>query len=60
MLEGHRTELSETGLGDEAQVITSGSIRPCERDPNMVVHPEGMWCSGVQVSDTPGSSASTS
>jgi (2Fe-2S) ferredoxin len=25
----------------------------CERGPNMVVYPEGIWYSGVQVADVP-------
>ena len=53
VLEALRAELSKAGLGDEVQVTTSGSIGLCERGPNMVVYPEGMWYAGVQVADIP-------
>jgi (2Fe-2S) ferredoxin len=53
VLETLRAELGKAGLGDEVQVTTSGSIGLCERGPNMVVYPEGVWYSGVQVADVP-------
>jgi (2Fe-2S) ferredoxin len=51
VLDTLRAELGKAGLGDEVQVTTSGSIGLCERGPNMVVYPEGVWYSGVQVAD---------
>ncbi len=53
VLEALRAELGKTGLVDEVQVTTSGSIGLCTRGPNMVVYPEGVWYSGVQVADVP-------
>jgi NADP-reducing hydrogenase subunit HndC len=53
VLEALRAELGKSGLGDVVQVTTSGSIGLCERGPNMVVYPEGVWYSGVQVADIP-------
>jgi (2Fe-2S) ferredoxin len=53
VLEALRAELGKAGLGDEVQVTASGSIGLCERGPNMVVYPEGVWYSGVQVADVP-------
>ena len=53
VLEALRAELGKTDLGDAVQVTTSGSIGLCERGPNMVVYPEGVWYSGVQVADVP-------
>ncbi len=53
VLEALRAELGKTGLVDEVQVTTSGSIGLCTRGPNMVVYPDGIWYSGVQVADVP-------
>ncbi len=53
VLEALRAELGKAGLADEIQVTTSGSLGLCERGPNMVVYPEGVWYSGVQKSDVP-------
>jgi len=39
------------GLDDSVQVTTCGSLGPCERGPNMVVYPEGVWYSRVRVED---------
>ncbi len=51
VLEALRAELNKTGLGDDVQVTTSGSFGLCDRGPNMVVYPEGVWYSGVQKID---------
>lgn len=53
VLDALRKELAAQGLMDEVQVTTCGSIGLCERGPNMVVYPEGVWYSGVQVGDVP-------
>ncbi len=53
VLEALRAELGKTGLADEIQVTTSGSLGLCDRGPNMIVYPEGVWYSGVQKSDVP-------
>ncbi len=53
VLETLRAELGKAGLGDEVQVTTAGSLGLCERGPNLVVYPEGVWYSGVQVADVP-------
>ncbi len=53
VLDALRKELGAQGLGDEVQVTTCGSLGMCERGPNMVVYPEGVWYSGVQVADVP-------
>ncbi|HWQ56609.1 MAG TPA: methyltransferase [Bryobacteraceae bacterium] len=46
-----RREISKAGLADEIQVTTCGSLGLCERGPNMVVYPEGVWYSGVRAAD---------
>ena len=53
VLEALRAELGKTGLADEIQVTTSGSLGLCTRGPNMVVYPEGVWYSGVKKGDVP-------
>ncbi len=51
VLEELRAELGRTGLADEIHVTASGSLGLCERGPNMVVYPDGVWYSGVQKAD---------
>lgn len=53
VLDALRKELAEQGLMKEVQVTTCGSLGMCERGPNMVVYPDGIWYSSVQVSDVP-------
>ncbi len=48
-----RKEIAAQGLLGEVQVTTCGSRGMCERGPNMVVYPEGVWYAGVQVADVP-------
>lgn len=53
VLDALRKELAAQGLMNDVQVTTCGSLGMCERGPNMIVYPEGIWYSGVQVSDVP-------
>jgi len=46
-----RAAVREAGLDDDVQVTTCGSLGLCERGPNMVVYPEGVWYSRVRVED---------
>ncbi len=48
-----RAELGKASLGDEVQVTTCGSLGLCDRGPNMVVYPGGIWYSGVTPADVP-------
>jgi (2Fe-2S) ferredoxin len=52
VLDGLRKELVVQKLM-EVQVTTCGSLGMCERGRNMVVYPEGVSYSGVQVADIP-------
>ena len=52
-LDALRKELAAQGLIDVVQVTTCGSLGLCERGPNMVVYPEGVWYSNVQAADVP-------
>jgi (2Fe-2S) ferredoxin/predicted O-methyltransferase YrrM len=38
---------------EKVQITTCGSLGLCERGPNMVVYPEGIWYSGVKPEDVP-------
>jgi (2Fe-2S) ferredoxin/ubiquinone/menaquinone biosynthesis C-methylase UbiE len=49
VIEVLRREIAARGLADEVQVTVCGSLGMCERGPNMVVYPEGVWYSGVTV-----------
>jgi (2Fe-2S) ferredoxin/predicted O-methyltransferase YrrM len=48
-----RGEVAAQGLADQVQITPCGSLGLCERGPNMVVYPEGVWYSGVSASDVP-------
>jgi (2Fe-2S) ferredoxin/precorrin-6B methylase 2 len=51
IIEQLRIEIAKHGLADRVQVTTCGSLGLCERGPNMVVYPEGVWYSRVQPKD---------
>ena len=53
MIEALRREIAQRGLADEVQLTLCGSIGVCERGPNMIVYPEGIWYSGVRAEDVP-------
>jgi (2Fe-2S) ferredoxin/precorrin-6B methylase 2 len=46
-----RKEVAARGILDEVQITTCGSLGLCERGPNLVVYPEGVWYSGVRPED---------
>jgi (2Fe-2S) ferredoxin/ubiquinone/menaquinone biosynthesis C-methylase UbiE len=50
-IEALRQEVAARGLADEVQITTCGSLGACERGPNLVVYPEGVWYSGVRLED---------
>jgi len=53
VIEALRHEIAAQGLIDEVQITLCGSVGLCERGPNMVVYPEGVWYSAVQPKDVP-------
>jgi (2Fe-2S) ferredoxin/2-polyprenyl-3-methyl-5-hydroxy-6-metoxy-1,4-benzoquinol methylase len=53
VIEALRREIAARGLTDEVQVTLCGSLGLCERGPNMVVYPEGVWYSGLGPEDVP-------
>ncbi len=52
-IEALRREIAARHLGDEVQITVCGSLGVCERGPNIVVYPEGVWYSGVEPADVP-------
>ncbi len=48
-----RKEVAARGLMDAVQITLCGSLGVCERGPNLVVYPEGVWYSGVRAEDVP-------
>ena len=52
-LEALRKHVAVRGLLDDVQITTCGSLGMCERGPNLVVYPEGVWYSGVKPEDVP-------
>jgi NADP-reducing hydrogenase subunit HndC len=53
VLDALRAEVGKAGLDGDVQVTSCGSLGLCERGPNMVVYPDGVWYSGVTVEDVP-------
>jgi (2Fe-2S) ferredoxin/2-polyprenyl-3-methyl-5-hydroxy-6-metoxy-1,4-benzoquinol methylase len=51
VIDALRREIAARGLADEVQVTACGSLGLCERGPNLVVYPEGVWYSAVQPED---------
>lgn len=51
MIDELRRQIVAQGLGNDAQITTCGSLGLCERGPNMVVYPEGVWYSDVRAED---------
>jgi len=48
-----RKEVATRGLSDDVQITRCGSLGLCERGPNVVVYPQGVWYSGVGPDDIP-------
>jgi (2Fe-2S) ferredoxin/predicted O-methyltransferase YrrM len=53
VIDALRKELAARGLLDEVQVTVTGSLGLCERGPNWVVYPDGVWYSGITPADVP-------
>ena len=51
VLQKLRAEISARKLQKEIHVTACGSLGTCGHGPNMVVHPDGTWYSGVTVND---------
>ena len=53
MIDALRREIAARGLMEEVQITVCGSLGVCERGPNLIVYPEGVWYSGVRTEDVP-------
>jgi (2Fe-2S) ferredoxin/precorrin-6B methylase 2 len=53
VIEALRKEVLTAGLSNDVQITTCGSLGLCERGPNIIVYPEGIWYSGVTEDDVP-------
>ena len=53
VIETLRKEVAERGLSDNVLLTPCASLGLCDRGPNMVVYPEGVWYSNVTPQDVP-------
>jgi len=53
VLEALRKEVAQRGLANDVLVTPCGSFGLCDRGPNMIVYPEGVWYSSVGPQDVP-------
>jgi (2Fe-2S) ferredoxin/predicted O-methyltransferase YrrM len=53
VIEALRKEIAARGLEEEVQITLCGSLGLCERGPNLVVYPAGVWYSNVEPEDVP-------
>ncbi len=51
VIDALRAAVAKAGLGDDVLVTVTGSMGMCERGPNLVVYPDGVWYSGVHAED---------
>jgi (2Fe-2S) ferredoxin/2-polyprenyl-3-methyl-5-hydroxy-6-metoxy-1,4-benzoquinol methylase len=51
VIEALRREVAEQGLSNDVQITACASLGLCDRGPNMIVYPEGIWYSGVMPQD---------
>ncbi|MGD0695074.1 MAG: methyltransferase [Terriglobia bacterium] len=51
VIDALRREVAARGLDNGVQITVCGSFGLCERGPNMVVYPEGVWYSAVAPED---------
>jgi (2Fe-2S) ferredoxin/2-polyprenyl-3-methyl-5-hydroxy-6-metoxy-1,4-benzoquinol methylase len=53
LIEALRREVAGQGLSTDVQITPCASFGLCDRGPNMIVYPEGIWYSGVMPQDVP-------
>ncbi len=53
VIDALRGAVARAGLADEVLITVTGSMGMCERGPNLVVYPEGVFYSGVRPEDVP-------
>jgi (2Fe-2S) ferredoxin/2-polyprenyl-3-methyl-5-hydroxy-6-metoxy-1,4-benzoquinol methylase len=50
-LQALREQAGKAGLGGDVLITNCGCLGLCEKGPNLVVYPEGVWYSGVKPED---------
>lgn len=53
VIDALRGAVARAGLADDVLITVTGSMGMCERGPNLVVYPEGVFYSGVRAEDVP-------
>ena len=53
LIEALRREVAGQGLSNDVQITPCASLGLCERGPNMIIYPEGIWYSSVMPQDVP-------
>ena len=53
VIETLRKEVAGQGLSNDVLITACGSFGLCDRGPNMIVYPEGIWYSNVMPLDVP-------
>jgi (2Fe-2S) ferredoxin/2-polyprenyl-3-methyl-5-hydroxy-6-metoxy-1,4-benzoquinol methylase len=51
LIDALRREVAEQGLSNDVQITACGSFGLCDRGPNMIVYPEGVWYSNMTPQD---------
>ena len=51
VIEALRKEVAQRELSNDVQITACGSFGLCDRGPNMIVYPEGVWYSSVTPQD---------
>jgi (2Fe-2S) ferredoxin/2-polyprenyl-3-methyl-5-hydroxy-6-metoxy-1,4-benzoquinol methylase len=53
VIEALRQEVAAQGLANDVQITACAPLGLCDRGPNMIVYPEGIWYSSVMPQDVP-------
>jgi (2Fe-2S) ferredoxin/2-polyprenyl-3-methyl-5-hydroxy-6-metoxy-1,4-benzoquinol methylase len=53
LIEALRREVAGQGLSNDVQITPCASFGLCDRGPNMIIYPVGIWYSGVMPQDVP-------
>ena len=51
LLKRLKQRVAEAGLRDEVRINRAGCLNQCGHGPNVVVYPDDVWYSGVQIED---------
>ncbi len=51
LLKRLKQRVAEAGLRDEVRINRAGCLNQCGHGPNVVIYPDDVWYSGVQIED---------